>query len=151
MPTYCNTENNPIDSFRGEHAFLSNFYPSPIVYEGRHYPTVEHAYQAAKTVIAEEKEIIQQIPRPGPAKRAGRRVTLRKDWESIKIRVMDQLIKEKFKPGSQFTRRLLDTGDLPLQEGNTWGDTYWGICNEKGHNHLGKILMKRRHELRHAH
>src|SRR5688572_5279274 len=84
-----------IDKFDGEYAFLSNFWPwvngikvadaDPIIWDGREWPTVEHAFQAAKTFSNEEQEKIRWQETPGKAKRLGRRVTLRSDWEQQKL------------------------------------------------------------------
>ena len=72
-----------IDSFEGEFEFLSNFFPSPIRFEGMVYPTVEHAFQAAKTMDMAKRKMIAGLPSPGQAKREGRKVTLRPDWEEV--------------------------------------------------------------------
>jgi len=73
---------------------------------------------------------------------------MRNDWEEVKVSVMRDLIRQKFKPGSELSDRLLDTGDWLLEEGNTWGDTFWGVCDGVGENWLGRLLMERRGELR---
>ncbi len=141
-----------INKFDGPFAFLSNFYHSPIIYEGLEYPTVEHAFQAAKTLDIDERRYIAVLPTPGAAKRAGRNVHLRKDWEDIKIDVMRECLKEKFKDPELFAS-LLATGDRELIEGNCWHDNFWGVCScersqGQGQNHLGKLLMELRTELR---
>lgn len=33
-------------------------------------------------------------------------------------------------------------------EGNTWDDTYWGVCKGVGTNYLGKLLMIVRNDLK---
>lgn len=130
-----------ITSFTGEYAFLSNFYPCQVVWDGKIYPSVEHAYQAAKTLDPQEREIIRLAPTPGKARRLGRRVTMRPDWEPIKRSVMFLLVLRKFQDPA-LGARLLATGDRVLVEGNDWGDTYWGQCPlGVGENHLGRILM----------
>ena len=77
---------------------------------------------------------------PGDAKRLGSRAKLRPDWEEVKVQIMHNLVLQKFQ---QYNLRklLLDTGDQYIQEGNNWGDRFWGVCNGVGENHLGKILM----------
>lgn len=135
-----------IDSFTGEYRFLSNFEPSNIEMDGRLYRTVEHAYQAAKTLNDEERANIQQMWTPGQAKKAGQKVTLRDDWESVKVDVMADLIRQKFN-AEPLRSKLLATGDAKLVEGNWWNDTFWGVCKGKGENKLGKILMMVRQEL----
>lgn len=137
-----------VGPFRGEYAFLSNFHPAPVEFEGILYPTVEHAYQAAKTLNREERQRIANLPTPGAAKRAGKQVQLRPDWEDVKIDVMTRLVRRKFTCYPDLAEKLLATGDLPIVEINTWKDTFWGVCEGVGQNHLGRILMAVRKELR---
>ena len=136
-----------IDSFSGEYEFLSNFFPSVICDpDGITYPTVEHYFQAMKTVHLSERKEIAAAPTPGKAKRMGRRVFLRSDWEGIKIEVMRQGLKQKF-ADKELRDKLLATGDAILIEGNWWHDTFWGVCDGKGENNLGKLLMEVRTEM----
>lgn len=130
-----------ITSFSGEYRFLSNFWEAPFEVNGKRIRTVEHAFQAAKTLNELEQLAILSAPSPGTAKRLGRQCTLRKDWEEVKDRVMARLVWEKFSQNQDLKQKLLDTGDQELVEGNTWGDTYWGVCRGKGKNRLGGILM----------
>ena len=135
-----------IDCFDGEFAFLSNFYPSPITDGNLIFPTVEHYFQAAKTTNIEEYEKIAAADTPGQAKRLGRKVTLRPDWEEVKDQVMLDALRKKFSD-DKLRSMLLTTGEEYLIEGNTWGDKYWGVCGGIGLNHLGKLLMQVRDEL----
>jgi ribA/ribD-fused uncharacterized protein len=135
-----------IDRFIGQYRFLSNFHPSVVTYEGKEYSTIEHAYQAAKTIDLGERETIRLAQTPGIAKRAGKKVNLRDDWDEIKVPVMTGLVWQKFQePGLR--QQLLDTGSEELIEGNTWGDRFWGVSRGTGQNWLGRILMKVRGEL----
>jgi len=137
-----------IDKFRGEFRFLSNFWIWPIFYEEFTYLSVEHAYQASKTLSVREKMQILQESSPSGAKKLGRKVTVRKDWDKVKLRIMEELLRQKFMSyNHKLQDRLLETGDAELIEGNNWGDTFWGVCNGKGENHLGKLLMKIRKEI----
>jgi len=136
-----------ITEFSGRNRFLSNFYKSPMEVEGVRYPTVEHFYQAQKTLDAELRKQIADIPTPSHAKRHGRTVWLRPGWENIKNEIMLQGLRLKF-VGTPLATLLLNTGDAELIEGNTWGDTYWGVCNGVGENMLGKLLMQVRDEIR---
>lgn len=136
-----------IDSFRGKYRFLSNFYPSVVVLDGVEYVTIEHAFQAAKTDDQADRLIIGTAYGPAAAKRAGRMVQLRPDWEDVKVSVMLSLLRQKF-DDDRLCRKLLATRDDHLVEGNTWGDTYWGVCDGHGSNMLGKLLMQVRQELR---
>lgn len=130
-----------IDSFRGEYRFLSNFYACPIVYEGDLYPSLEHAFQAAKTVDSDERKVVRTQTTAGNAKRAGRRVAKRAEWDSIRVSVMRELLYQKFND-PQLRQRLLNTGDVELVEGNDWGDVFWGVCRGRGENWLGRLLME---------
>ncbi len=136
-----------IEKFTEEYKFLSNFYPCGIVYEGIKYPSVEHAFQALKTFNIEKRKEIALTKKPGLAKKMGHRIKLRADWEEVKLNLMEELIRIKFKDHEKLKEALLKTGDLELIEGNYWGDTFWGIYEGRGKNYLGKILMKIRSEL----
>ena len=142
-----------INKFEGVYAFLSNFWTCPIEFEGIVYPTNEHFFQAMKTLDPEERVAIAAAPTPGIAKRMGRNVKLRKDWESIKEDIMLQGLRLKF-ANPQMGIQLLLTQDQELVEGNWWHDNTWGNCScEHCHvihvrNLLGKLLMKVRDELR---
>jgi ribA/ribD-fused uncharacterized protein len=137
-----------IGRFKGEYRFLSNFWPRPLTLDGITYPTVEHAYQAAKTLDPQERTRIASLATPKMAKQAGGRVTLRPDWgEHVKLGIMEDLVRRKFAdPG--LAARLLATGVEELVEGNTWNDRFWGVCRGVGRNELGRILMRVRSELR---
>lgn len=136
-----------IKEFKGAYRWLSNFHPAPVIFEGMLFRSVEHAYQAAKTTNWDEREHICALKTAGDAKRAGRRVTMRADWDSVKLTVMKLLLKQKF--ADEWLRaRLLATGDAELIEGNYWGDQFWGVCRGAGANHLGRLLMEVRAELR---
>ena len=139
-----------IDSFSGEYEFLSNFANSKVEYEGIHYPTVEHAFQAAKTTDDEERKAIYEKNTPGQAKRAGRRVKLRPCWDNMRRTVMYELVLKKF-TDEPLRSKLMGTGGAELIEGNTWGDKFWGVCDGEGENNLGRILMKVREKLRNEH
>lgn len=141
-----------IMEFDGKFAFLSNFYNSPIEFEGIKYPTVEHFFQAQKTLNIEERLAIASAATPGQAKRMGRKVSLRPDWESIKIDIMRIGLELKFKD-TKLRMELLNTGSMPLIEGNHWHDNIWGKCscdkckNIIGKNILGKLLMDLRERI----
>lgn len=137
-----------INRFVGEHEFLSNFFPSTVTYEGDVYETVEHAFQAAKTLSVGERRQIRNAASPGRAKRMGRQATLREGWDSMRVDVMRELLRAKFSD-PELQGLLLDTGNRPLLEGNTWNDRFWGVClrTGRGQNWLGRLLMEVRDEL----
>lgn len=136
-----------IDSFRGKYAFLSNLYPSPLHIDGLWYPTAEHAFQAAKTYDEDMKYLIAIAGTPAIAKRIGRSVELIDRWEEVKEQVMRHVLGVKFHD-KDLRKRLFKTYPAILIEGNTWGDTYWGVCRGEGLNRLGTILMDVRNDIR---
>jgi N-glycosidase YbiA len=157
-----------IDNFRGKYRFLSNFYPltMPVILTQKHfsgglldpclciaepeeYFTSEHAYQAAKYCHPSYRKLVREAKTPGNAKRIGNihKTQLRRDWESVKLDIMYDLVHQKFIKNEDLKGKLLTTGTQILVEGNTWGDTFWGVCNGTGSNYLGRILMRIRGEL----
>lgn len=134
-----------IDRFSGRYFFLSNFYSIPVEYEGLVYENNEAAFQAQKDP---SRRLEFTSLNPSEAKRLGRRVTLRKDWEDVKVETMKNIVREKFNQNPDLQEKLLATGDEMLIEGNTWNDCCWGVCNGVGKNLLGKILMDVRKELK---
>lgn len=136
----------PITSFRGQHAFLSNFYSAPIERRGIIYPTSEHAYQSAKTGCRKMKRRIAAASSPKQAKHLGYKVELRPDWEEVKYRVMENIVRMKFKQNPNLITRLIHTYPLSFIHDNNHGDKLWGTVNQIGRNHLGIILMTVRKE-----
>ena len=132
-----------IDSFRGEYAFLSNMYFSPIVINGIRYTCAEAAFQAAKLQDATLRTQFSGLSGHA-AKKLGRSVPLRPDWETIKIQVMRDIIHEKFMQNPMLREKLLATEGHELVEGNEWNDIFWGKCNGIGKNWLGRILEDER-------
>lgn len=145
----------PITSFKNEYEFLSNFFRCPFklyLPNGVEAYTVEHLFQAAKTDDLNWQRQIANAATPGMAKRLGRQVPLRKDWESIKIAVMQDLLQQKFMYEQPMKQMLIATRGHKLIEGNNWDDKFWGMVRQPdgewvGQNHLGRLLMKIRNEL----
>lgn len=135
-----------IDSFRGPYSFLSNFYESDIIYDGIRYNSAEVAFQAQKTLSLSERKAISQLT-PLKAKKAGKRVALREDWEDVKLDIMYRICRAKFTQNEDMRQLLISTYSEELIEENDWGDTFWGTVDGHGENHLGKILMRIRDEL----
>lgn len=127
---------------------LSNFYQSLFELDGRTWPTVEHYFQAMKSATIDGMHLVREAATPGEAKRLGRRVTIRPDWDAVRLSVMRRGVAAKFTHDGPLGRWLLDTGDALLVEGNTWNDRFWGVCGGTGENWLGTLLMARRAELR---
>jgi ribA/ribD-fused uncharacterized protein len=133
--------------------WLSNFKPldEPFDYYGIKFHTVENFFQAMKSDKddIETRQWIASLS-PSEAKKAGRKIKLRADWEQIKLGVMEYGLRKKFAPGTTWHKRLMETGNEEIIEWNNWGDRYWGrdIKTGFGDNHLGLLLMKLREEYR---
>jgi ribA/ribD-fused uncharacterized protein len=137
-----------IESFQGEYRFLSNFWHAGVIYDGYAFPTSENAYQYAKlepSCVTEQDVSDFQLATPGKAKRMGQKLTIREDWTDVKIGIMEEILRSKFED-AVLGWWLTETGTQTIVEGNTWNDTFWGVCNGVGSNHLGKLLMKIRKE-----
>ena len=135
-----------IDCFKGEYHWLSNFHSCPVHHEGLTFKNTEAAFQASKTLNMDEREKFVGI-NPLIAKRMGRRVKLRSDWDDVKIVVMREVLRCKFSQNPELKAKLIATGDAELIEGNKHRDVFWGVCNGKGNNQLGRLLMEVRAEL----
>lgn len=138
MILFFGAENEP-------YGFMSNFYPSPFEAEGLTWPTVEHYFQAMKTLDKSEWSKFAALDKPGKAKYRGRMVTLRPDWDTVKIEVMNVALRQKFKQNPELLKKLLSTNDEVLHEDSPY-DFIWGWQNN-GKDLLGKCLMKVRDEL----
>jgi len=137
-----------ISEFRGQYKWLSNFWICDVMFGGFLYRSVEHAYQAAKTPILEQRLEVSKAPTPAQAKQIGRLVYMYPDWNERRIEVMRLLLQSKFsRQNPELVKRLLETGDVELVEGNYWNDTFWGVCRGKGENQLGKLIMNIRSDL----
>lgn len=148
-----------INKFEGRWRFLSNFYPCKIEHQGITYPSNEHYYVAMKVndeqlingryyTPGDFREMIATIESPAIVKKLGQKIKVRKDWDSKKLEIMNWGVREKFNNNPILKELLLSTEDEQLVEGNEWRDTFWGVCDGKGKNHLGKILMDVRDELK---
>ncbi|MFA5670636.1 MAG: NADAR family protein [Candidatus Dojkabacteria bacterium] len=130
-----------IKSFTGGYRFLSNFYESPIEYHGRNYVSVEHAFQAAKATCERDHDYVTGAETAGIAKRRGREIKRREDWDEIKVSIMAELVWAKFSQNLDLAKKLIETYPHELIEGNQHKDKFWGMVNGVGKNYLGKILM----------
>ncbi|MBQ3915918.1 MAG: NADAR family protein [Ruminococcus sp.] len=136
-----------INLFRGENYFLSNFYEKPLTYDGITYQNSEAAFQAQKTTDIDVRRQFADLD-PSAAKKMGRKLSLRPDWEQVKVQVMYEVVSAKFSQNPDLKEMLIATGDQELIEGNDWGDRIWGQVDGNGQNLLGKILMRVRDELK---
>jgi ribA/ribD-fused uncharacterized protein len=148
-PAICAVFSNPspITSFQGSNRFLSNFWPAKVVFEGVEYPSVENAYQAAKTLDPSLRVPFQTYT-AGEAKKQSHKLKVREDWNEVKLNVMRDLLLQKFRD-KDLLEELKRTGTKLLIEGNIWHDNFWGDCScgkraecaKTGMNHLGQLLM----------
>lgn len=160
-----------INGFNGRYRFLSNFWETPAptlvrLVEDDYAPmyaiTAEHLYQAAKIGPStghdwETREAILRAGTAPLAKKAGQLIgkvnditKIRHGWDGMRLSVMEQIVRAKFTQHANLKQMLLDTGQAYIEETNYWGDKFWGVCKGFGENHLGKILMKVRDEIRQA-
>lgn len=142
---------NTITHFKDDYYFLNNFYPTNITLFSSElnrdliFRSSEHAYMAAKSKDPSEWEnftLAGNLLTASQAKKAGRKLKLRSDWDEVKLGYMKTIVKAKFDQNPLIRNLLIQTYPRKLEEGNYWNDTYWGICKGKGENHLGKILME---------
>ena len=139
-----------IESFKGIYTWLSNMVPVKIIYEGIEYPSVEHAYMSAKSSdMAWKSRCADTQISPKQIKQESKSIRLRDEWEDMKIDVMKECLEQKYQQ-EPFKTLLLGTGETHIQEGNWWGDFFWGvdIKTGKGENNLGKLIMKIRNDLK---
>lgn len=138
-----------IKEFQGEYRWLSNFAPVEIELDDVFYSSVEHAYMSAKCPDKDWKDFCSNPDvTTAEVKKRSRWVLLTNDWETKKFKVMRKCLEQKFSQ-EPYKTKLLNTGDVHIQEGNTWGDKIWGIDLKtgKGENHLGRIIMEIRNKL----
>lgn len=133
---------DPITFFSEEYRWLSNFWPAPVYYDNVKYPSIENAYQAAKFPPDARHQFTTITPQK--AKKLGKKANLDLRWHKEKVTVMRHLISQKFAKSTDLARKLIETYPKKIIEGNTWGDTFWGICNGKGDNNLGILLEQQR-------
>lgn len=141
-----------IERFSRYYRFLSNFYECKIIHFNLEWNSVEHLYQASKTLNKDEQERIRLAQSPNEAKKLGKDIEIRSDWEDVKVRVMYDCLRLKFRQNSNLKDELVNTYPMMLVEGNYWHDNFWGDCNckrcanKEGKNILGLLLEKLRLE-----
>ncbi len=149
IPEYALHDSKNIKGFFGEYSFLSNFFkcPNGIYFNNIVFPSTENAYQSfkfsekyakafAQLTATQSKELAKMI------KDKDKSGYNDDDWRKKKKDIMFGLVFQKFTNDLDFKKKLIDTKDKYLEESNSWGDQYWGVCNGVGENNLGKILMR---------
>jgi hypothetical protein len=139
-------DENNIKGFFGGYRWLSNYHICPVMFEGDLYPSSENAYQAAKSPWCDRSIYWKCTPKE--AKNLGGQVKNDAGWFSRNLDIMEQILLDKFTRNADLKQKLLETGSALLEESNWWNDTFWGTCDGKGENTLGKILMKVRDRLK---
>lgn len=132
-----------IESFEGEYSFLSNFYPCRIEVEQYVFNNAEAVFQAMKCKQENDRDAFQSLT-GAEAKKLGRRIEMRDNWDNVKVEAMRRALLMKFTQNPVLAKKLVMTGDAELIEGNQWHDTFWGVCNGVGANYLGMLLMELR-------
>lgn len=122
---------------------MSNFWNCPLTLDDIVYPTAEHAYMAQKAKTKEERLYISTISTAKEARYYGKSMELVDNWDAKRLKSMAKVLLAKFE-NEGLKDKLLATKHLYLEETNTWGDTFWGVCNGVGENNLGKLLMNTR-------
>ena len=141
---------NKITEFKDEYRWLSNFSPVSIELDEIEYPSVEHAYMSAKSDNEYWKNYCSNKNNTaGEVKRASKTIILVDNWDEIKLSIMEECLMQKFTQEPYMTN-LINTKNVEIEEGNRWGDKFWGIClkTNVGENNLGKLIMKIRKELK---
>ena len=143
-PDYARVTDTGIYGFFGDYAFLSNFTPAYVRLwdDLKTYPSVENAYQAAKTFDMELRKPFLCCS-PAESKKLGRKLQIRADWEDVKYSIMLHLVFQKFHGNQTLQDKLVATDGKYLEETNHWGDNIWGVDHrgDIGKNWLGMILM----------
>lgn len=133
--------------FEDEYFFLSNMYPLQFTVKEVKYTSSESYYQARKASNLNDFLKIANS-KPFVSKQLGRKVKIVKNWNDIRIKVMEEALYYKFNSSLELREKLISTSNLPLVEDNTWNDKFWGVCNGKGENNLGKLLMELREKIK---
>ena len=134
-----------IKELRNEYYFLSNMYECPIVWKGVTFKSSETLFQMFKCKNIDDMSKFQKL-NGFQAKKLGRKIEMRPDWNEVRIKYMEFVLKLKFDQNLDLRERLMRTEGKIEENNNNWNDTFWGITNGKGENHLGKLLYKLREE-----
>lgn len=134
------TKANHIKSFDAKYRWLSNFFLTETKVCGIIFPSSENAYQALKVKDLSTREYIATLS-PSEAKRFSKTIKVRKNWDTLRVKAMWKVTVAKYSQNQELTKNLLQLSGFLIEEGNSWNDTFWGICDGKGKNMLGQIIM----------
>lgn len=149
-------------AFQGQHSIFSNFYSVQVNYNGRVFPSSEHAYQFDRVTYLGDHKLASQVfhaHTPQEAKRIGAQIGPSKKWDMVKVDRMKKIAMAKFSQNVRLRNELLKTAPVPLIEGTL--DNFWGCGlsftarnlvggNWNGKNQMGTILVDCRNEIQHA-
>ena len=139
-----------IDSFTGYFNFLHNNYLTPVYYEGITYPSVTHAYHAARSTDQQTRKAILNAETFQILGNIAIRISDPLDWQERKLKLMEQLLRDKFRRCKDLQDKLrltLGRELLMTYEEEKKNNLYWGVVKGKGQNQLGRILMKIRNDI----
>ena len=145
-----------VPSFRDEYSWMSNMHKCKVVYNGQMFPSSEHAYMYAKMKHSETPDKMHYLEfirlEPKKTKNFTKKLKLNWYWHHVKGDIMKVICYSKFDLNPDLADKLMATGEEPIEEGNTWNDTYFGVIidengNKVGWNVLGRILEDIRYNL----
>lgn len=133
---------------------LDNFSAFSVEIDGVVYKTIEHAFQTLKFLetAPEVAKIIKNCKSPFEARLLAHQYKpmRRKDWGEIKYKVMEMLLTHKVLQNHYVKEKLINTNPYTIIEDcGEDDDKDWGCgLDGTGENHLGKIWMKIRNNLK---
>ena len=151
-----------------QNQWLSTFNKAePFKYNEIEYPTVEHAFHAQKLADNDPKvdeyrfalsTNVNDILTPSAAKKFGGKdsfkendFTLRNDWDDVKLKIMEEIIRDYYISNTELIDKLIKTNNKLLVHKGFGINTFWGVDkNNEGRNNQGNILMKLREEFKNA-
>lgn len=133
-----------INDLTKNYFYLCNFYMRPMTFNGLNYSNAEAAYQAQKCLYDEDKMLFVEggdFSSPREAQKRGQQIAIVDNWDDKRVEVMYEVIAEKFLQNPDLAERLIQTNGQLITEGDRFSDTFWGLTEDGGENHLGNILM----------
>ena len=133
---------------------LDNFSSFKVEWNGYLYSSLEEAYQAA-SFMGSDEELVEKVKKSHSADEAQRiayenRDKQRKDWNEVKVSIMEELLRLKIKQNKKKKKKLLQTKDYLIVEDSP-KDSFWGWGPDRnGNNQLGKLWMKLRDEFKNS-
>jgi len=142
-----------IDNFNGYFDFLNNEYPCPVYFDGLLFKSVSYAYQASRSSQRHLREKISLADTPSELFEIATKIEDPENWSSNRLRMMEAIVRDKFRRNKDLRERLKATGNRELA--NTYSDAtvsniYWGIVEGKGQNQLGRLLEQIRNDIIHS-